>query len=469
MAEVLPLLKKSAHLHFIGIGGAGMCPIAEMCLARGLKVSGSDLEDSETTKLLREKGAIVHIGHAAEQVDGAEVIVCSTAIGDDNPEVAQAKKMTIPRVTRAEALGWLMSEKVGIGCGGTHGKTSSTAILGSLATAQNWDPTVVVGGRPLDKKSNLQLGEGQQVVVEADESDGSFLYLPCKAVLVTTIDDDHLEHYGSMESLEEHFLAFINGVGNDGVAVLCRDDERVRKLLEKVTVPYVTYGQSSLADYRVEEVEIDGFSTTFVLTLPSGDKVHELVINAPGVHYALNAAGCCALVHHLGADAEKLPVGLFSYAGVERRFQELGTARGVTIVDDYGHHPTEVEAVLKAAKKAMPNSRIVVAFQPHRSSRTELLAKSLGRAFGDADLVFLLPIYRPAGEQERDNVSSELVYDELTKRHSYVCYVEHEELRSVVPVIVSQLRDGDCLLTLGAGTITKLGRMVLQYLESGAV
>ena len=469
MNDVFALLENCAHLHFVGIGGAGMCPIAEMCLAHGLKVSGSDLEKSQTTELLQTKGAKVYIGHDGKHVQGAHVIICSTAIGDDNPEVAQAKRDSIPRVSRAEALGWLMSGQEGIGCGGTHGKTSSTAILGALATAQKWDPTVVVGGRPLDSPSNLRLGKGDKVIVEADESDGSFLKLPCKAVLVTTIDDDHLEHYGSMESLEEHFLRFINGVGKDGLAVLCRDDERLRSLLSKVTVPYVTYGKSALADYQLEDIEVRGLQTTFTLTLPSGDKVTSLSIGVPGEHYALNSAGCCALVLERGGSAKELSRGLQAYQGVERRFQRLGSARGVLVIDDYGHHPTEVEAVLKAAKEALPEKRLVVAFQPHRSSRTALLAKSLGRSFGHADLVILLPIYRPAGEKTEENVSSELIYEELTQRHPYVLYVEQREFPSLVPMVVSQLKENDCLLTLGAGTVTKLGGMVLRYLERGTL
>ena len=469
MNVVFNLLDECAHLHFVGIGGAGMCPIAEMCLARGLKVTGSDLEDSQTTKLLRQGGATVHIGHQASHIKGANVIVCSTAIGDDNPEVCQAQKDDIARVTRAEALGWLMRDQEGIGCGGTHGKTSSTAILGALATAQDWDPTVVVGGRPLNKTSNLQLGKGNKVIVEADESDGSFLKLPCKAVLVTTIDDDHLEHYGSMENLESHFLRYINGVGDDGLAVLCRDDEGLRKLLPQVTVPYVTYGQAALSDYRLEEISVNGMKTTFSLTLPSGEKVKELTVCAPGVHYALNSAGCCALVHKLGGNSQKLSAGLADYQGVERRFQRLGSARGIEVIDDYGHHPTEVEAVLQAAKEALPGRRLVVAFQPHRQSRTALLAKALGRSFGAADLVFLLPIYRPAGEKSENKVSAELVYEELSQRHPYVLYVEQQELTRVVPMIVSQLKENDCLLTLGAGTVTKLGGMVLQYLERGTL
>jgi len=466
-ADVAAVLDGCARLHFVGVGGAGMSPLAELCLARGLAVSGSDVEDGPALSRLRRLGVEAKAGHAAEHVGAATVVVRTGAVSDDNVELNVARERGLPILARADVLGWLMAARRGVGCGGTHGKTSTTAMLGAMASQLGWDPTILVGGRPMDSDSNLRRGHGDLMVVEADESDGSFLSLPCEVVVVTNVDDDHLDHYGSLDRLDEHFAAFVNGVGTGGLAVLCADDAGVARLRSRVAVPVATYGCSADADYRLSDVVVHRRSTSFSLTLPGGTVVGDLDVAGPGRHYALNAAACCAVVHHLGGAPEAMATALRAYRGVARRFEVVGCERGVTVIDDYGHHPTEVAAVLAAARQAMPEARLVVVFQPHRDSRTELLATALGRAFAAAHAVLLLPVYRPAGEPPRTRVSTALIYDELVKHHDYVVLVDQTELAAVVPVVVSQLRSGDCLLTLGAGSVTNLARMVLEYLKSG--
>ena len=457
------------RLHFIGIGGAGMAPIAEACLRRGFEVSGSDARRADTTDYLGSLGCKVLIGHDEGNLQDADLVVCSSAISKDNPELLKALEMGRLIISRAELLACLMKGSHSIACAGTHGKTTTTAILGGILTSAARDPSVVLGGRSCGSTSNLRWGDGEDMVVEADESDGSFLCLPCKSIIVTSIDDDHLEYYGSMDRLIRSFLAFINSLGADGLAVLCIDDARIRDLLDFVEPPFVTYGRSRDADYRVEAVEFRDLATTFSLVLPDGRSVEELSIAAPGVHYALNSAACCALAREIGCDPTCFLPGLASYKGVERRFELLGSTGDILVVDDYAHHPTEISAVIASAREAMPERRIVVAFQPHRESRTELLARSLARELLAADRVYLLTIYKPICECDGAGNGAgglEKMYCFLLDHGDLEVNLIQGEFSSHVPLIAESLKEGDCLLTLGAGSVTELGPMLLDFMKS---
>lgn len=449
-------------IHFVGIGGAGMSPVASLCSLKGFMVTGSDLVTSEITDSLIDDGITVHSCHRRENLGSARLVVISSAIPESNPEVVEALNKNLSVVSRAQLLGALMEDDFGIGIAGTHGKTSSTSICAAMFESLSLDPTVVVGGKPAGWKSNLRYGNSKYFIVEADESDGSFLEFPCQVALVTNIDDDHMDYYGSMESLCEYFLKFINGVGAKGLAVLCIDDENVRSVIDGITVPFVTYGTGIEADYRISKVVFDGFTTTFSLALPSDDPLDELSLNAPGMHYVLNCAGCCAIADFMGADHGGFKKAIASFSGVGRRFEIIGTAGGVKIIDDYAHHPTEITAVLTALSGSS-SGRIVVAFQPHRIDRTKRLAARLGASLSLADKIFILPVYRPAGSSEPDNSSSELIYQSMDS--GFVTLLKDSSLEDAASEIGDQLEEGDVFLTVGAGSITKLGPLVLQKLQ----
>lgn len=461
------VLDGARRVHLVGIGGAGVGALAELFLARGLLVSGSDVASSSYLERLRALGARVSVPHEEGAVDGADVVVRTSAAGEENPEVRAARLRGIPVVGRAQALAWLMRGSFGVAVGGTHGKTSSTAMLGAVAQACLWDATVVVGGRPAGWEGNVRVGRGERFVTEADESDGSFLLLPRRAVIVTNVDDDHLEYWGSVDRLLSGVAEFVAGVGPTGVAVLCIDDERLRRLRHQLRVPVVTYGTAEGADYRLADVEPDGFATTFRLVLPGGASLGPVTLAAPGEHYARNAAGCMALALRLGSSPSAVVAGIEAYRGVDRRFQILGEASGVTVVDDYAHHPTELRAVLSSVRRAAPGRRVVAVFQPHRSSRTALLAPALAAALAAADVVVLLPVYLPAGEVPRPGVGSHLIHGAMAGTHPCVVTLEGGDPAVAAPVVTELLRPGDVLLTLGAGSVTRLGPAVLTRLSGG--
>ena len=449
-------------IHFVGIGGAGMSPLASLLKRSGHRVSGSDLVLTPVTDNLAKEGIAVHEGHCRSHVTRADLVVITSAVGCENPEVSYALDRDIPVVSRALLLGTLMKPYKGIGFAGTHGKTSSTSICALLFESLGLDPTVVVGGRPAGWKSNLRTGDSEYFLVEADESDGSFLNLPCSIVQVTNIDDDHLEFYDSMEKLTSYFLRFIQMIGPHGMAFLCADDKNLKSLMSEILVPFQTYGQSADCDYVVSQIQVRRFQTSFSITFPGGRKVDNFVINAPGLHYALNSAGCCAIAHSLGCDEMLIRDGLKKYKGVGRRFEYIGEKGGITIVDDYGHHPTEIEAVLTSLKSS-GNFSVAVAFQPHRASRTLRLAQRLGAALSIADTVFLLPVYEPAGGEAPDEDPSGLIYEYMASRKtSNVQFLKDHSLREAAAAISSQLTPGVIFITLGAGTVTGLGPMVLE-------
>jgi UDP-N-acetylmuramate--alanine ligase len=456
-------LERYRSLHFIGIGGVGMSAIARLCRLRGFTVSGSDLKDNSLSEQLRRLGVRVSVGHAAAHVDGCEAVVVSSAIHPDNAELAAAIDRGLPVFRRAEVLGWLMRDHFGIAIAGAHGKTTTTSMTSDLLAAGGLDPTLLVGGEVLSLGSNVREGASDYVVVEADESDGSFLVLPARVVIVTNIDDDHLDYYGTMDAMEATYLRFINGVGPGGLAILCVDDERVRALLPRVTVPRLLYGFRPDADVRAVNVVHDGGKSTYQVV--HRDRVLDPIrLNVPGRHNVQNSLAAIAVAGHLGVAPGAIRTGLASFSGVKRRFQYIGEARGIKVFDDYAHHPTEIRATLASARLSRPR-RLVAIFQPHRFSRTELLASSFAQAFSDADVVLLLPIYG-AGEHERDGVSSDSIFARMVAQHPYVISLAPvADQAGYLPLITSQLEAGDWVFTVGAGDVNRMGGLLLAHLE----
>jgi len=451
------------RLHFIGIGGVGMSGIAQLCLARGYKVSGSDIKASSMSEVLLRAGAQIHIGHRAENLGDAELIIISSAISATNPELQEAHARGLQIRKRAEVLGWLMSDRYGIAVAGAHGKTTTTSLVSRVLEAGHLDPTLIVGGEVMATKSNVRFGKSSYVVVEADESDASFLYLPAKIAIVTNIDDDHMDHYRTVERMDQTYVDFINNLGPDGLAVLCIDNPRLKGLIPRINVPFLTYGFSEDADVRASDLSWEGRLWSFHVN-HLGTDLGRFEISLPGRHNVQNALSSVAVAMKSGVDPVDIRNGLESFTGVKRRFQFVGEAQDISVYDDYAHHPTEIKATLESARLCRPG-RLVVLFQPHRFSRTRLLASEFGRSFSDADLVILLPVYA-AGESD-DGVTSDLIYRELVKNHPYVVAIENNgrELRSLVPLIASQLEAGDWVFTVGAGDVTQLGGMLIKQLQ----
>lgn len=460
--RIIPL-EQHRRLHFIGVGGVGMSAIAQLCIARGFKVSGSDLKGNTLTAKLQEMGGTVHVGHAATNVQEADAVVISTAINPENPEFAEALRRNLPVYRRAAVLGWLMHDQHGIAIAGAHGKTTTTTITSCVLQAGELDPTLLVGGEVNGLGTNMRQGQSKHVVVEADESDGSFLMLPCKVVVVTNIDNDHLDYYKNMETMESAYVRFINAVGPNGLAILCVDDERVRRILPRIHVPKVLYGFSPEADLRVTNLIHHGRHSTYQV-MHRGEALGPFTLNVPGRHNVLNSLASIAVGRHLGLNSEQIGRGVSSYAGVKRRFQFIGEAQDVKVYDDYAHHPTEIRATLASARLSNPK-RLVAIFQPHRFSRTAILAEAFSKAFEDADLVLLMPIYG-AGEKVQDGISSEKVYQMMVAQHPYVIALQQQDkLENYVSLITSQLDAGDMVFTVGAGDVCKMGQMILDQLN----
>lgn len=431
-----------------------MSGIAEVLARQGFPVSGSDLHDSETTKKLHSIGVRVHIGHQKENLEGAKVVVVSSAINRDNPEIREAERLGLPIVARAEMLAELMRLRFGVAVAGTHGKTTTTSMLASILAHAGEDPTVVVGGKVDALGGNAKLGQGRFFVAEADESDGSFLHLSPVVTIVTNIDNDHLDFFGQMERLRMAFLEFINQVPYYGRSILCGDDPEIAKLLPLVTKPHWTYGFSSSSNFHITNFKSLGLDSTFDL-LRDGKKLCSVSLGVPGRHNALNAVGALAAAIELDLDLEKALDGLKNFSGVRRRFEVKGQFNGATIIDDYGHHPTEILATLQSARLYRPEARVLVAFQPHRYTRTQSCWEQFGDALGGADQVFLLDIY-PAGERPIHGVHSEKLASQIP-RCQYVGSLDKTQL-----MLRDQLKPGDLLITLGAGSITSLGPALMK-------
>jgi len=453
------------RVHFVGIGGIGMSGIAEVLLTVGYQVSGTDLAESQATLRLRELGAQVDVGpHDAANVDPAtDVLVISSAVAFANPEVVRARDLRIPVIPRAEMLAELMRMQFGIAVAGTHGKTTTTSMLGSVLHEAGRDPTVVVGGRLRGPGTNARIGNGRVMVAEADESDGTFLLLSPIIAVVTNIDPEHLEHFGSIESVREAYRQFVSRVPFYGLAVLCIDNVNVRAMLPNVNKRFVTYGTSPDAEWQARDLAIEGLQTTFALW--RGDvRLGTVRLPMPGRHNALNALAGFAVAAELGIPWRITAHALGEFGGVHRRFDVKGEEQDLLVVDDYGHHPEEIKATLQAAREAY-HRRLVVVFQPHRYTRTrDLFTEFLG-AFDDATTVVLTDVY-PAGEDPIEGATTEALYQAFKKRgHVDVHYVA--DRAEVAERLLGMLQPHDLMVTLGAGDVHRTADEVLGLLRSG--
>jgi UDP-N-acetylmuramate--alanine ligase len=441
--------------------------IAEVLVNQGFDVSGSDLQESRTTKHLRSLGAKIFIGHKAEQVGGVDVLVASTAIPADNPEVAAARDARIPVVPRAEMLAELMRFKRGIAVAGTHGKTTTTSLAASVLAEAGVDPTFVIGGVVNAWGSNARLGQGQYLLAEADESDGSFLLLQPTIALITNIDRDHLESYeGSFENLKKAFLEFLQHLPFYGAAILCIDDEEVQALVPHVTRAVVTFGLSESADIRAVDIRQEGRNMSFKVILPEPSEPVEVTINLPGLHNVRNALGAIAIAWEIGIEVDGVVACLREFKGVGRRFAEVGELSigdgQVRVIEDYGHHPSELAATIEAARAGWPEKRLVAVFQPHRYTRTAELFDEFSLVLSTADIVVLTDVYS-AGESSIEGINSAALCQSIRVRGKVnpVLIPDIHELPSALPDI---LRDGDLVLMLGAGDI---GQLAQKLRESG--
>ena len=456
---------KPQHVHFVGIGGIGMSGIAEVLLTLGYQVSGSDLRPSATTERLAKLGAAIEIGHRADNVAGAKAVVVTSALDAANPEVAEARRLQIPVIPRGELLAELMRLKYGIAIGGSHGKTTTTSMVASILNTANLDPTVVVGGKVAAMQgSNARVGKSAFLVVESDESDGSFLKLAPILAVVTNIDREHLDHYASLAEIQSAFLEFINRVPFYGAAVLCLEDENIQVIFPDVRRRTITYGRSAQVDLEIQNPETGPAASDFLIRR-RGVELGRFHLNVPGLHNVLNATAAIGVALELDVPVAQIVEGLQAFAGVDRRFSIRGQAAGVTVVDDYGHHPTEIRATLAAAKLA-PYRRIRVLFQPHRFSRTKYLLDEFGAAFHQADELYLLDIYA-ASEAQIEGVDSRALLEKVRGYgHRAVHYVN--SLEEGVAAVTSSAEPGDLIITLGAGNVSQAAEKILAKLQEAA-
>ncbi|TES89210.1 MAG: UDP-N-acetylmuramate--L-alanine ligase [Desulfobacteraceae bacterium] len=452
---------KKYHIHFVGIGGIGMSGIAELLLNLGYKVSGSDTSSSDITRRLESLGGIIFQGHSAEQIHGADVVVTSSAIGPDNPEVAAAGQGSIPVIPRAEMLAELMRLKYSVAIAGAHGKTSTTSIVASVLGKGGLDPTVVIGGKLKSIDSNALLGEGDYIVAEADESDGSFLKISPTIAVVTNIDREHLDFYQDLNAIKEVFLSFIDKIPFYGLAVLCLDDEPIQDIIPNIQKRFTTYGMSTQADFQAKDVVFEGLKSRFHVH-HLGVRLGEIVLNLPGIHNVYNALAAIVVGIELDIPFGVIKSALQTVEGVQRRLEIKGENKGVTVVDDYGHHPTEVKITLQAVRESWPDRRVVVVFQPHRYSRTQALFDDFTRAFYQSDLLVVLPIYA-AGEKKIKGVEGHTLFEGI-RSHGHREVVYMQDFETAVSHLKKVLIQSDILLTLGAGDVWKVGEMILKEL-----
>jgi len=448
-------------IHFVGIGGIGMSGIAEVLLNLGYEVAGSDLRESDITRRLAAQGGRIRVGHRAEHVEDADVVVISSAVRKDNPEVVEARRRSIPVIPRAEMLAELMRLKYGVAVAGSHGKTTTTSMVAAVLDRASLDPTVVIGGKVNSLGTNARLGSGDYLVAEADESDGSFIKLTPTIAVVTNIDPEHLDHYGDLEHLKETFLDFVNKIPFYGLSVLCLESENVQALLPRVEKRYVTYGTSPQADYSLRDVHLDGLTARFT-PIRRGEALEPVTLGMVGRHNVLNALAVIAVADELEIPFSVAREALCEFGGVQRRFTIRGEVGGITVVDDYGHHPAEIKATLLGAREGF-RRRVVAVFQPHRYSRTQLLFDQFATAFYDADVVLVTEIYA-AGEDPIPGLSARTVAAAMRDHgHRDVSYCQ------TAPELLETLRGrveaGDLVITLGAGDVWKVGQELLERLR----
>jgi UDP-N-acetylmuramate--alanine ligase len=460
------MFKRYQQIHFVGIGGSGMSGIAEILLNLGYRVTGSDQKRNDAVERLAELGAKIFIGHAATNIEDAHVVVYSSAVSRENVEVQAARQQQIPTIPRAEMLAELMRLKYGIAVAGTHGKTTTTSMVGAVLAEGHHDPTIVVGGRVTSLGANARLGQGEFLVAEADESDGSFLKLAPTIAVVTTIDAEHLDHYGNLDAIRDAFVAFVNRVPFYGSAVLCLDEPNIQRLIPRIEKRIVTYGLESGADLVARRVRLTGMTSRFEV-FHRLSLLGELTLRIPGRHNVLNALAAVGVGLDLEIPFAAIQKALAGFSGVQRRFQVLGSAGGVTVVDDYGHHPAEIRATLAAAKAGF-ESRVVTVFQPHRYTRTLHLRDEFLTAFNLADVLIVMDIYA-AGEAAIPGVTAEDLADGIRAHgHRDVTYLGNDRTR-VVEHLSEIVRRGDLVITLGAGDVSQLGPELLKRLNADSL
>lgn len=448
------MLENIRKLHFVGIGGVGMSAIAEVMLDKGYEISGSDLSESEVVQKLRAKGAVIYKGHAAANVEGKDAIVLSSAIHQDNPELVQAKKLGLKIFHRSDILAFLLNAAKGIAVAGAHGKTTTSSMISVVLEHAGVDPTILIGGFVDYLNGNAKLGKSDYLVAEADESDGSFLKFYPHIAVVTNIEDDHMDHYGSMENIIKAFIQFVQNLDKEnGLAVLCFDNENIRNIAPQLDRRYISYALEHEADYTAADIVADGPQTTFTVVY-KGEKLGAVTLNIPGRHNVLNALATIAVCHKLGLSIEAIAAGFAVFMGTKRRFQTKFRNDDVWIVDDYAHHPTEIQTTIKAARQTNPK-RLVVAFQPHRYTRTQLLRKEFGSCFKGADVLILTDIYA-ASEEPIPGISGRTIVDEV-KAQTGVDAVYIEKLADIAPWLEQNRRKGDLIITMGAGNIYTVG------------
>jgi len=459
--------EKKLHIHFIGIGGSGMSGLASIFLDLGYKISGSDIVTSKITKRLAGKGAIIFKGHNENNVEGVDLVVISSAISESNSEIRGAIDRKITIVKRAEMLARLMNNKYGIAVAGTHGKSTTASMISLLLEKSGFDPTVVVGGELNNFKNNAKLGKGNYIVVEADESDGSFLELNPRMAVVTNIEDDHLDHYGNMENILKDFKKFIDKVPNNGRVILCKDCDNVKGLAKQCERNYVSYGIFTEADLMAKDIELDKLNSRSKIYW-QGEKIGELYLKVAGYHNILNALAAIAVARELGISFMEITKILETFQGVHRRMEIIANLDDkILILDDYAHHPTEIKSTLSALRTSWQDRRIIAIFQPHRYSRTKLLAEKFGKAFFDADCVIINNIYS-ANESPISGISGETIFREVKKsNHRKVKYLPFKE--DILSYLSEIVRPGDIIITMGAGDIWTVGQELAEQLNKTKV
>ena len=460
----MKIFGKTKHIHLVGIGGIGMSGIAELLINLDYFISGSDLKKTEVTEHLLDLGGKIFLGHRPQNINGADVVVFSSAVKGDNPEIVEARERSIPVIPRAEMLAELMRLKYGIAVAGSHGKTTTTSMIASILTKGGFDPTVVIGGRlNIWGGSNARLGRSDFLVAEADESDGSFLALSPSIAVVSNIDHEHIDFYRSMNNLRKTFIDFINKIPFYGRAILCVDDKEVQGLIPKLTKSYLTYGLNPQSDIRASGISKEGLNTTFDVIFKSR-LAGNVTISIPGEHNILNALAAVGVGLELDIDFKYIMEGLKNPGGLKRRFEIKDERGGILFLDDYGHHPTEIIATISAAKECWPDRRLVVVFQPHRFTRTRDLYDKFVISFNQADLLLITPLYG-AGEEPIEGVDSRILHQGIRDHgHRAVTYCDSTE--DTISELLDQIQPGDIVLTLGAGDIHLVGTDLLKRIEN---
>ncbi|MGM0417311.1 MAG: UDP-N-acetylmuramate--L-alanine ligase [Thermodesulfobacteriota bacterium] len=453
------MFDKSYHIHLVGIGGIGMSSIAEILLTQGYKVSGSDLKENENTRRLAKLGGKIYMGHNKLNIENADVIVVSSAVNSDNIEIKSAKDLNIPVIPRAEMLAELMRLKYGVAVAGAHGKTTTTSLVSEVLIEGNIDPTIIIGGKLKRIGTNARLGAGSFLVAEADESDGSFLKMTPSVAIVTNIDKEHLDYYGSIEEIKKDFLDFINKIPFYGLSIICLDNEYIQDIIPDIKKRFVTYGFQKQADYRAKNISFSNLTSSFSVEY-SNKIIGQITLNLPGLHNVSNALASIALGCELGIPFKTIESALKKISGVQRRMEIKGKLNNLVVMDDYGHHPTEIQTTLKTLREAYPEKNITVVFQPHRYSRTKSLFEDFSRSFYESDKLIIVPVY-PAGEKEIPGISNKSLCEGVKEhghKNVYCCMTDQD----VLDCLKTKLNQDSVILTLGAGNVYKLGEKFVE-------